>query len=295
MTNRDELTVSRTASQHSYPDREQLILLHLPHVRRLAETVHERVGFAIDLADPIGYGMIGLLKAVDRFDPSRGYLLKTYAEHRIRGAILDGLRRMDWLSRGARKKEREYQERRRQSEQAGFLPTSAVAARSSAPPEPTETPDLPRLPLMEMVNAGGNLEDLEKLSERAGLRDWFGGNSETPETLYQRKETQTRLAQAISRLPHRQRQVIHLYYRQELSMREIGHLLNVHESRVSQIHSAALCHMRKNLSGKKEPDRIPSKPAHSQRLASRPSKYRFTARQSSSVSTPIVSSAVSAT
>ena len=112
-TIRNSAAASVTTASVSNQERERLILLHLPQVRLVAETMRSRLGFAAELSDLIGYGVIGLVRAVDRFDPSRGFLLKTYAEHRIRGAILDGLRGMDWLSRSPSriKKERKYQEK----------------------------------------------------------------------------------------------------------------------------------------------------------------------------------------
>ncbi|MBI4465633.1 MAG: sigma-70 family RNA polymerase sigma factor, partial [Acidobacteria bacterium] len=214
------VTADRTGQQ----ERERLILLHLPQVRLVAETIRERLGFAADISDLIGYGVVGLLHAVDRFDPSRGFLLKTYAEHRIRGAILDGLRGMDWLSRTARKKERKYQESLREAERIRSLPPSMEFQTSEpAGPGQLESEDscaAPHLPFLDLINAGGNLEDLERLSERSGWRKGMMSREETPETLFQRKEIQGKLTQAIARLPYRQRQVIQLYYHQQLNMKE---------------------------------------------------------------------------
>src|SRR3989304_735366 len=102
----------------------------------------------------MGYGVIGLLKAIERFDPSRGILLKTYAEHRIRGAILDGLRGMDWLSRSARQKERLYQQNLYDSQQPSAAPPSSKADKTTSP--------LPERPYTcELIYAGTNLEDFE--------------------------------------------------------------------------------------------------------------------------------------
>src|SRR5690349_20325868 len=87
---------------------EQVLIEHLPQVRLIARGLWGRTRFYVELDDLIGYGMLGLMDAVRKFDPSRGVLLKTYAEHRIRGAILDGLRAMDWLSRSARRDAKAY-------------------------------------------------------------------------------------------------------------------------------------------------------------------------------------------
>ncbi|MDP2734924.1 MAG: sigma-70 family RNA polymerase sigma factor, partial [bacterium] len=243
-TIRNSAAAAVTTASVTNQEREQLILLHLPQVRLVAETMRSRLGFAAELSDLIGYGVVGLLRAVDRFEPSRGFLLKTYAEHRIRGAILDGLRGMDWLSRTARKKERKYQESLQEAERIRSLPPSAEWERScsaqegSEEPAPEENCSAPHIPFLELINAGGNLEDLERLSERSGWRQGLASGDGNPETLYQHKEMQEKLMQAMTCLSFRHRQVIYLYYQQQLNMKEIAAILNVHESRVSQIHSA---------------------------------------------------------
>ncbi|HEY7680098.1 MAG TPA: sigma-70 family RNA polymerase sigma factor [Terriglobia bacterium] len=281
-------------------EREGMVLLHLPQVRLVAKRIWDRVRFAVELDDLIGFGMIGLLHAVERFDPSRGILLKTYAEHRIRGAILDGLRKMDWLPRSARKKERREQmaQRERESQDAaafGLRKTPALKPQQGleAIPPPRHAPA--GVPHMELVFAGGSLGDLERLAESKG-RHRNGAND--PETLYGRKEECRRVARATARLPRRHREVIELYYGRELSMKQIGEILCVHESRVSQLHSAAIHRMRTLLSEDAEPSGpCTNEPVRRYGRAIRPrsSKYRETASQSSSVSTPMVSSEVSAT
>ncbi|OFW22652.1 MAG: hypothetical protein A3H27_12545 [Acidobacteria bacterium RIFCSPLOWO2_02_FULL_59_13] len=302
-TNRNSAAVTVNTASVTNPERERLILLHLPQVRLVAETMRSRLGFAAELSDLIGYGVIGLVRAVDRFDPSRGFLLKTYAEHRIRGAILDGLRGMDWLSRTARKKERKYQESLREAERIRSLPPSAERERSCSAQEGSEQPapedncSAPQFPFLELINAGGNLEDLERLSERSGWRKGLASGDGNPESQYQHKEMQGKLMQAMARLSSRHRQVICLYYHQQLNMKEIAAILNVHESRVSQIHSAAIERLRRVLSAAKLSPRSLSEKrsdATAARTSSyRRSKYRTTACQSASVSTPMVSSAVS--
>jgi len=145
---------------------------------------------------------------------------------------------------------------------------------------------------MEILYAGANLEELEKVSQKAGLRNLLGATQEDPEMLYQRKQMQERMARAIVHLPRRHRQVIRLYYQQEMSMKQIAQLLGVHESRVSQLHAWALKRLRGALVCKTP---LPVRKRRPQRLAAPSSKNFLTASQSSSVSTPMVSSAVSAT
>ena len=236
-----------TSGPSEFADRERLLLLHLPQVRLVAEGLRERLRFAMELEDLMSYGVIGLLKAIERFDPTRGILLKTYAEHRIRGAILDGVRAMDWLPRSVRQKERRYQESVSRLEDARPVFSRSLAARMPVPRGrslPLSPPVPPPPPRMELIYAGADLADVERVSERAGLRGLLGGVEEDPETVYQRKEMRERLARAVSRLPRRHRAVMKLYYQQELSMKQTGQILHVHESRISQLHAAAIKRLR---------------------------------------------------
>ena len=289
-------------------ERERLMLLHLPQVRLIAESLRERLRFSMELDDLMGYGMVGLLKAIERFDASRGVLLKTYAEHRIRGAMLDGLSATDWVPRSARQKERLYRESEWQSHACSQLPSPAAGLACS--PKPcTQKPaallaEHPRAPLMELIYVGADLGEFEKQSEKAGLRGLLGAEGEDPETQYQREEMRARLAAAVSRLPRRHARVIELYYHRELSMKRIAEMLSVHESRVSQLHAAALRRLRSflaPLSARGGPRASTSRAgrtrqaSRAQRPPCRRLKYRVTASRSSSVSTPMVSAAVSAT
>lgn len=296
------LSAARSSTSSGKLDRQGLLLLHLPQVRLVAKSIWDRMRFAVEFDDLVGFGMIGLLQAVERFDPNRGILLKTYAEHRIRGSILDGLRGMDWLPRSARQKERQQSEQppdeggnyfaAGKAKPAGGRKARKVAARSGKPPKPY------RFPPMKSIFSGGNLGDLEKLAESFGAHRAQEGRGANPECLYESKEQCQQLAAALARLPRRQRQILSLYYRHELSMRQIATILRVHESRISQLHASALSRLRKDLSGHNDSAqgtcRIPPLP-YSVSWRELGSSNRLTAAQSSSVSTPMVSRAVSVT
>ncbi len=245
-------------------EQEMLLQQHLPQVHIIAKQVCKRFHALADLEDLIGYGTIGLIQAMNGFDPSRGALLKTFAEHRIRGAILDGLRRMNWLSRGACRKKAEYRQRSFEAEEivSGRISdanrsTASMALgesqMSESKPESTGgTPEPAAVrtsvplaaPLLEIRCGGWNLTDLEKMSEQAGHRQTESGGSQDPASLYDRKERISRLARAVSRLPGRDREIIDLYYQRELNMQQIGEILNLHQSRISQLHSAVLRRLR---------------------------------------------------
>ncbi|MBI3934223.1 MAG: sigma-70 family RNA polymerase sigma factor [Acidobacteria bacterium] len=284
-------------------DRQGLLLLHLPQVRLVAKSIWDRMRFAVELDDLVGYGMIGLMNAVERFDPDRGILLKTYAEYRIRGAILDGLRGMDWLPRTARQKERQQRKELLTPEPKGNPHRSNLklgVCRTAVKTAPRSLAGTPRCQYqrMESIFPGGNLGDLEKLAESPRARGALRNNEPNPESLYERKERYDLLAEALSNLPRRQRQIIDLYYQGELSMKQIGEILRVHESRVSQLHAAAIRRLRVHLAAISEvstnPGRKPPQ-RYSPRLRDRVCSRRRTAAQSSSVSTPMVSWPVSAT
>lgn len=242
-TGRDALPTGLPLLAHRMdPQTEQIILAHVPQVRLIARSMWEKTRFAVELDDLIGYGMLGLLDAVRKFDPGRGVLLKTYAEHRIRGAMLDGLRGMDWLSRSARKLakapvalQEEASSSEPQPQHGGAQNATAGLAGPKILPQPTR------------LFCGGGVGDIERLYQAACPTVHY---PPTPERLLERKQEKSALAAAIEILPERQRRVLEFYYRQEMSMKQIATLLGVHESRVSQIHLAAITRLRKSLQPK---------------------------------------------
>jgi RNA polymerase sigma factor FliA len=240
-----EHSTTQRMSSDDVAGTQQILLEHLPQVRLVARSLWGRTRFQVDLDDLIGYGMLGLLDAVRKFDPSRGFLLKTYAEHRIRGAILDGLRAMDWLSRSARRAARDL---------------DAGQATDLGPKG-----QQPKIASSQMLMASSDARQkilplgTSRFSEEQSVRcEWSRMRSRQPDevqshladqqTMVEQKQQRTALAQAIANLPDRQKNVLELYYQRELSMRQIGALLGVHESRVSQIHLAAIARLRKSLS-----------------------------------------------
>ena len=276
-------------------DRETILLTHLPQVRLIAENIRSRIRFPIEVDDLIGYGVLGLMKAVERFDPSRGILLKTYAEHRIRGAILDGLRGMDWVSRSIRQKEREYQEKLHRAGDPS-VHSEAEEFQEKAGPQTRGRGYSPTAPPVQIIYAGWKLEDLEDMVEKAHLQEAGSKSANNPSTLFEHKEMRTRLARAISHLPRRNRKLLYLYYYRELSMKQIGRSLKVHESRVSQLHALTIERLRNILAGpcKTKHLTVAKDKKSVQQPPGKPSKYRVTACRSSSVSTPMVSVGVSA-
>jgi len=233
------------AASHAVEERERLILEHLPQVRLIARRIHERLPESVNLDDLISTGTIGLIAAIDRFDPAHNVKLKTYAEYKIRGAILDSLRGLDWAPRQQRKRSKQIE-----------AAISVAEQRLHRSPIEEEIAQQLGLKLEEyhewLVDIRGvNLGSLEASSpedEGRNLLKYISADEENwPSRLLERSELQRLLASGIERMPRTERIVISLYYHEELTLREIAKVVNLHESRVSQLKSQAILRLRSYL------------------------------------------------
>jgi len=240
----DDLNGSESIST---PDRDQLLLEHLPTVRYLARRIHERLPQHVELDDLISAGIVGLIDAFSKFDHTKQVQFKSYAQFRIRGAILDSMRTLDWSPRELRRKGRAVEEAiRAVTHKLGRVPAEHEIAREMD------------LSLSEYQQLLGELKGLEigslhmERSENSGddeLAYIPGAPDEDPLFLCLQGEMKQRLTDAIEELPEKERMVLTLYYYEELTMKEIGLTLGVVESRVSQIHSSAVVRLRAALAG----------------------------------------------
>jgi RNA polymerase sigma factor for flagellar operon FliA len=227
-------------------ERERLLTAHLPDVRYIAQRIHDRLPGQVPLEDLVHAGIIGLIEAVDRFDPSKETQLATYAKFRIRGAILDSLRSTDWSPRSLRKRRRAVEEANRAlSGELGRAPTEAEIAEKLS----LSLVDFQRL-LTELN--GLNLGSLDSscdgdTQEEPACSYRPNGMGEDPYFICLRGELKSMLTEAIGILGERERQVVSLYYFEELTMKEVGAVLEIGESRVSQIHSLAMVRLREKL------------------------------------------------
>lgn len=222
--------------------REQLILEHLPQVRLIARRIHERLPESVSLEDLVSTGVVGLISAIDHFKPEHNVKLKTYAEYKIRGAILDSLRGLDWAPRQQRRKCKQIE--------------AAIAViEQRVHRTPTEEEIAQELGLtMEdyhewLVDVRGvNLGSLEgNASEEEGrdLLKFISDSEENwPSRLMERAELERLIAEAIERMPNIERTILGLYYHEELTLREISRIVRLHESRVSQLKSQAILRLR---------------------------------------------------
>ncbi|HTR38455.1 MAG TPA: FliA/WhiG family RNA polymerase sigma factor [Bryobacteraceae bacterium] len=233
------------ARDRAAEERERLILEHLPQVRLIARRIHERLPESVNLDDLISTGTIGLIAAIDRFDPQHNVKLKTYAEYKIRGAILDSLRGLDWAPRQQRKRSKQIE--------AAIASAEQRLHRAPSEEEIAQQLGLTLAAYHEwLVDIRGvNLGSLEASSpddESRNLLKYISDDEENwPSRLLERSELQRLLAEAIEKMPRTERLVISLYYHEELTLREIAKIVSLHESRVSQLKSQAILRLRSYL------------------------------------------------
>ncbi|MGO9316785.1 MAG: FliA/WhiG family RNA polymerase sigma factor [Terracidiphilus sp.] len=223
-------------------EQERVLLEHLPIVRFLARRIHERLPQHVDIEDLVSAGVVGLMDAFSKFDPAKKVQFRSYAQFRIRGAILDSLRTLDWSPRELRRKGRAVEEAIR-----------ALTARMGHAPDEAEVAIEMALTLDEYQQLLGDLKGLEigtlhlERNEESGEEELsYIPSRPEDDPLFNclRGELVERLAEAIQNLPDRERLVMSLYYYEEMTMHEIGLALGVVESRVSQVHASAVVHLR---------------------------------------------------
>jgi len=228
-------------------EREQLLVEQLPQVKYIAKRIHDRLPPHVLLEDLIHAGILGLIEAVQRYDPARHVELKSYAKHRIHGAILDSLRDLDWSPRPLRRKARRIEEaQQRLRARLGYSPSESQLAEELG------------MGLDKFQHLLGELRGLdlrslqsETMEEGSGRETHNNTQTEPPEdpfSLCLRSEMTGLLAKAVEELPERERQLLALYYYEELTMKEAGAVLGIGEARVSQLHSAAIVRLRARMS-----------------------------------------------
>jgi RNA polymerase sigma factor for flagellar operon FliA len=227
-------------------NRDRILLERLPQVRHLARRIHEHLPRHVPLEDLVHAGVIGLIDALNKFDRSKHVQFGTYAKFRIRGAILDSLREMDWGPRALRRQARRVEEAQRKlSMELSRAPTEVELAAEL---------NLELRALQQLLNTLAGLEigslHLESASDGKpeDLCDYLSNAPEdTPFSRCMRSEMKDLLTRAVTDLPEKEQQVLALYYVEELTMKEVGVLMGIGESRVSQIHSLAVIALRERL------------------------------------------------
>jgi len=226
-------------------DRDVLVLQHLSLVKALAQRLAQRLPAQVELTDLVSVGVLGLMDAATRYKPSTGVPFDAFARRRVHGAMLDALRDLDWAPRSLRKMRRD-------------LDAAISTLRHELKREPHDLEVAAAMSLSE-VEYDRLLDEMKSL-ELGGLRQLDAGDAEglshleiaidpdeSPEAHLRRTELREHLARALAELPDRERRILALYYDEELTMAEIGAIIGVCESRVSQLRSLALSRLRANL------------------------------------------------
>jgi RNA polymerase sigma factor for flagellar operon FliA len=216
--------------------RDQIVLDHLPLVKAIAIRVHENLPVHVEVDDLIHAGVLGLFDAVEKFDAAKNVAFQSYAKHRIKGAILDSLRQLDWASRDMRKRHKQIETATRElSMKLGRTPSESEVAEHLGIDIDKWRRMLSELRMVGLVSATPRSEEEgDRIQEFAAAPDF------QPDRMCAHRQLQLTLERAMKTLPERYQKVVFLYYSNELTMKEIGELLGVNESRVSQIHKTAL-------------------------------------------------------
>lgn len=227
---------------------EQIVKEYSPMIKYVANRIALRLPPHIEVDDLISVGAIGLMDAIEKYDPSRGAKFKTYAEFRVRGSILDELRSLDWVPRSVRQKASKLDgvSSKLQSKLGRLPEDEEIAKEMGVTLEEffktlNETRNMPLLSLEDLGIARDS-------GDKQSLLDTLEGRSDVdPQTQMRLTELKNLIAAAIDSLPEKERLMVSLYYYEELTMKEIGEVLGITESRISQIHSKAVYRLRTKL------------------------------------------------
>jgi RNA polymerase sigma factor for flagellar operon FliA len=225
--------------------RDQIVLEHLPLVKAIAIRVYESLPVRVDLDDLIHAGVLGLFDAVTKYDDAKNVAFHSYAKHRIKGAILDSLRQLDWASRDLRQRQKRMEALTRDlTTKLGRDPHEIEMAEAMG-----VSLDRWRQMVSEMRTMGLVRVSATPDAERDPAQEVAARPDSRPDRICEQRELKSTLARAIEKLPARYQKVVFLYYTNEMTMKEIGEAMGVNESRVSQIHKTALKKMADVLQG----------------------------------------------
>ncbi|MBQ1608462.1 MAG: FliA/WhiG family RNA polymerase sigma factor [Lachnospiraceae bacterium] len=224
--------------------REQIIVEYAPLVKVVAGKLAMYLGSNVEYDDLVGYGVFGLIDAIDKFDLGKEVKFETYASLRIKGAILDQIRKMDWIPRTVRQKQKKIDEASRSIEiRTGKMASDAEVASELGI---TEDEYLGWQSQLKVTNLVSLNEFMEQGNEPA-MDAHRNAHFEQPEDVISREELKEVLGEALETLTEKEKKVILLYYYEDLNLKEISRVLEVSESRVSQLHTKALVKMKKKM------------------------------------------------
>ena len=224
--------------------REQLIVEYVPLVNVVAGRMVMYLGYTVEYDDLTGYGIFGLIDAIDKFELTKGVKFETYASLRIRGAILDQIRKMDWIPRTLRQKQKKLETTMGQMEtELGRTPTNEELAAALEMTQEELDALINQTQVANLISLDEYLEQGSEVRVEAGNKSAFL----QPEQVMERQDLKRLLAEAINSLTEKEQKVIALYYYEEMTLKEISNILEVSESRVSQLHTKSLRKMKEKL------------------------------------------------
>ena len=224
--------------------RERLILQYAHLVKYIAGRLNIYFGTNVEYDDLVGFGVFGLIDAIDKYDVKKGVKFETYASLRIRGAVIDSIREMDWIPRSLRQKHKELEK--------VYSELENELGRSANDNEVAERLGISLNELHKLLNdvSIGSMASLEEIFEQnneSGINIPNSSKDDSPETYIEMEEIKQILADAIDKLPEKEKKVISLYYFNELTLKEISAIMTVSESRISQLHTKAILRLRGKL------------------------------------------------
>jgi len=224
--------------------RENLIIEYAPLVKLVAGRLLMHVGQYVDFEDLTSYGIFGLIDAIDKYDPGKGIKFETYASIRIRGAIIDSIRKLDWVPRSLRAKNKQLEQ--------VFADLTVELGREPKDEEVADKLSISLQEAQELIRKSAvvslvSLDDYLEQNHDGGVFNLSLNQMDNPENSIEAMETKQALADAIDQLSDKEKKVITLYYFEELTLKEISAVLGVSESRVSQIHTKAILVLKAKL------------------------------------------------
>ena len=224
--------------------REQIIIEYVPLVKLVAGRLNMYLGYTVEYDDLVSYGIFGLIDAIDKFDYDKGIKFETYASLRIRGSILDQIRKMDWIPRSVRQKQKQIETAivKLEKEKGTNLKDKDIAEELGI--------SLDEYRSWEGLTNISNIASLDEFMEQGtenGVREFKNVTFVEPEQAVDSEEIKKMLASALENLTEKEKKVVLLYYYEDLTLKEVANVLEVSESRISQLHSKALEKMKKQL------------------------------------------------
>ncbi len=228
--------------------KDDLILAYAPLVKLVAGRLSLHIGSNVEYEDLVSYGILGLIDAIDKFDYAKGVKFETYASLRIRGAILDNIRKLDWVPRSLRQKSKQLEEAYRQFYAESFREPTTEELAEKLGLLPNEVNELiKKYSVATLISLDEYLEHNQEL----GFNQSYSSYEQSPEQSFLKKELTAALAEVIDKLTEKEKTVVTLYYYEDLTLKEISKVLGISESRVSQLHSKAVLKMQSKLIGYK--------------------------------------------